>query len=138
MKKGINISTLEGNPIKEWIKVYDYRTRRNITVGVMVGCRIDGENGEKLFNADYSIINSEYDIFDPDTAVKIAYGRARKARPRRAKKNVVDRECGWNGSGVSLVEVFTDFIERCQKYYKDCRPTAKASAFYCAAESKEN
>ncbi len=136
--KGINISDLEGNPIKEWIKVYDYRTGRNFTVGVMVGCRVDGDNGEKLFNADYAIAHSEYDEFDPETAIKIAYGRARKARSRRAKKNVIDRECGWPGSGVSLVERFTDFIERCQRYYKDCRPTAKASVFYCGNCSSED
>lgn len=129
--KGINISNLEGNPIKEWIKVFNYRTNRISTVGVMVGCRIEGKNGEKLFNADYAIVHPEYDDFDPKLAVKIAYGRAKSARSRRASKNVIDRECGWDGSGVSLVERFTDFIERCQRYYKDCRPTAKAAAFYC-------
>ncbi len=131
--KGIDISKLDGNPIKQWIKAYDVRTDRMYTVGVMVGCRLEGENGEKLFNADYAICHSEYDMFDPEMAVKIAYGRARAARPNRAKRNVVRRDCGWEGSKVDIREEFSKFIERCQTYYKDCRPTAKASAFYCAS-----
>ena len=128
--KGIDISDLEGRPIKEWIRAYDERTGRIYTVGVLVGCMVDSPNGEKLFNADYSLAQTEYDEFDPELAIKIAYGRARQARPRRAEKKVVRRDCGWKGSGVDICEKYFDFIERCQKYYKDCRPTAKASSFY--------
>lgn len=134
--KGIDISKLDGNPIKQWIRAYDSRTDRNYIVGVMVGCCLDGENGEKLFNADYALCNGEYDAFDPDMAIKIAYGRARSARPNRAKQNVVRRDCGWKGSGVDIREEFSKFIERCQTYYKDCRPTGKANAFYCIKTEK--
>jgi hypothetical protein len=128
--KGVDISGLEGNPIKEWIRAYDPRTDRTYTIGVLVGCIIESENGEKLFNADYAIANTDYDEFDPDLAIKIAYGRARKARPRRAGKNVIRRDIGWFKSGVNIQEKYFDFIERCQKYYKDARPSAKAASFY--------
>lgn len=128
--KGIDISGLEGNPIKEWIKAYDPHTNRVYTIGVLVGCMVESKEDEKLFNADYSVVNSDYDDFDPELAIKIAYGRARKARPRRARKNVVRRDASWFKSGINMQEKYLNFIERCQKYYKDCRPTAKAANFY--------
>ena len=126
--KGIDISDLPGNPIKEWIKVYNTRTRRNEIVGVLVGCQHE-DDGEKYFTVDYSLCNIEYDDFDPEKAVKIAYGRAFKCRPKRVAKSVVDRECGWPGSGVMLSDKFSDFVFRCQTYYKGCRPGGKAALY---------
>ena len=128
--KGIDISGLPGNPIKEWIKVYNTRTRRNEIVGVMVGCQHEGDEGRKYFAVDYSLCNIVYDNFEPEKAVKIAYGRAFKCRPRRIAKRVVDRECGWEGSGVMLSEKLIDFAFRCKAYYKDCEPTGKAALIF--------
>ena len=111
----------------KWLKVQEPREGRICTVGVMVGVPVDGSNGEKLFNADYSVCNEEYDDFDRELAWRIAYGRAKACRPSRAAKPIVYRRHGtWYGSQMRLSEEFPKFCERCQTYFKDREPTAKA------------
>ena len=111
----------------KWLKVQEPREGRMCTVGVMVGVPVDGPNGEKLFNADYSVCNEEYDEFDRELAWRIAYGRAKACRAARAAKTIVYRRHGtWYGSQMRLSEEFPKFCERCQTYFKDREPTAKA------------
>ena len=113
----------------KWLKVQEPREGRICTVGVMVGVPIDGPNGEKLFNADYSVCNEEYDEFDRDLAWRIAYGRAKACRPARAKKRVVKRvHSTWYGKQMRLSEEFADFCLRCRTYFKDREPAGKAEA----------
>ena len=112
-----------------WLKVYDRRSGRNVTVGVMVGVPIDGENGEMLFNADYSVCNEQFDDFDRSAAWKIAYGRAKKARKKRAEQRIVNRSSTtWYAKQMRVKEEFDKFCQRCQTYFKDRKPTARAKA----------
>ena len=111
----------------KWLKVQEPREGRMCTVGVMIGVPVDGPNGEKLFNADYSVCNEEYDEFDRDLAWRIAYGRAKACRPARAKKRVMKRvHSTWYGRQLQVSEEFASFCLRCQTYFKDRQPTAKA------------
>jgi len=124
-----SFSALPGRPIKQWIKAYDAETDRNEIIGVFVGCQINGSGGEPLFNADYSICNSRYDDFDRMKAIKIAYGRAYSARDRRAKQNVRQPEYAWWTGSVNLPEQYAEFCKRCEMYYQDRKPGAKAKNY---------
>ena len=111
----------------KWLKVYDRRSKRSFTVGVMVGVPIEGENGEPLFNADYSVCNENYDDFDRNIAWNIAYGRAMKAREKRAKQRILNRSSTtWYANQMRVKEEFDKFCQRCQIYFKDRQPAAKA------------
>ena len=121
-----NFKERPGCPIFEWISLYNHATNRMEKVGVMVGVQIDGPNGEKLFNADYAICNKNLDTFNPEKGLQIAYGRAIKARPKRASRRVVGENVHVGYTDLILDDVFGSFCLRCRKYYKDRLPTAKA------------
>lgn len=110
----------------QWIKTYDPREDKMIKVGIMVGVPIDGDNDEKLFNADYAICNRELDKFDEEKGKTIAYNRAIWARPNRAAQKVVGEAVGRKYPQLILEEEFSDFCYRCKRYFKNRKPTAKA------------
>ena len=113
-------------PIWEWIKMYNPATRRMEKIGIMVGVPIEGENGESLYNADYSICNDKLDIFNPKLGKKIALGRALKAREKRSKQRVMG---GISFFYRNLEGIFGDFCERCRHYFKDRKPAPRIVNF---------
>lgn len=117
------------NTIWEWIKMYNPADKRMQKVGIMVGVQIEGENGEKLYNADYAICNNELDEFNPYLGKKIALGRALKAREKRSKQRVDGSNVRLQYSVLDLENVFAEFCERCRHYFRDRQPSARIINF---------
>ena len=124
---------LPGNPIKQWIYAAyndeednweflntdrefrdELRQSDRISftpVGLFVGCCFDD-----VFNADYSICSAEEAYnFNKNLAEKIAYGRATNGLTR--KKRAMSRV------NPDLAELYLNFIERCERYYKAAHPS---------------
>ena len=121
------MSSTEEKTVCKWLKAYDSRSGRNVTVGVMVGVPIDLPSGEKAFNADYAVCNEAFDDFSRELGWNIAYGRAKAARPNRAKASVVDRgKSVWYSNQLNVRSEFEEFCGRCLAYFKDRQPAAKA------------
>lgn len=112
--------------ISKWIKLYNYEKRKVEKVGIMIGVAIDGANGEKWFNADYSICDMENDIFNEEIAKEIAYNRAILARSKRASQRIAAEVEFMNYQTFFLKDEFIDFCHRCRRYFKNRQPIAKA------------
>lgn len=83
-------------------------------VGMFAGVCVDG-----TWNADYSLIayeDAEAGLFQESRAEKIAYGRAATSIDPKRKRAV-------SRINPIVAMPFLKFIERCEKYYKDAKPS---------------
>ena len=115
--------------ISKWIKLYNYQKNKIEKVGIMVGVAINGIDGEKWFNADYSICDVENDVFNEELAKEIAFNRAVLAREKRAAQRVANVVQSVGYQTCFLRKEYIDFCNRCERYFKNRLPIGKAEKY---------